>query len=121
MSNHFITYWKKQRAGRELQNQLLAQQARCSLKQIMQVLAETYKVQQVILFGSLAKDKFTMTSDIDLAVAGLAPENFFEAYAHVNRLTQFQVDLKPLESLTPHFYRRVLEQGEILYEKPDGS
>ena len=121
MPADYIAYWKKQQAIRRHENQALADEARQDLGRIVQHLRDEYGVERVILFGSLAKNKFTSTSDIDLAVAGLAPENFFEAYAHVNRLTQFQVDLKPLESLTPHFYRRVLEQGEILYEKPDGS
>ncbi|MCB0154340.1 MAG: nucleotidyltransferase domain-containing protein [Anaerolineae bacterium] len=121
MSHNFITHWKERQAERQRQSQVLAQQARHSLPQIVQVLRETYAVERIILFGSLVKGQFTLTSDIDLAVAGLAPAKFFEAYAHVNRLTQFRIDLKPLESLTPHFYRRVLEQGEILYEKPDGS
>jgi hypothetical protein len=33
--------------------------------------------------------------------------------------SRFTVDLKPLEDLHPHFHRRVLAQGEIIYEAPD--
>jgi predicted nucleotidyltransferase len=49
-------------------------------------------VRQVILFGSLAKKQFTAESDIDLTVAGLASEDFFMAYAEINRLSRFRID-----------------------------
>lgn len=119
MIDPFVTYWKQQQTLRQRQNRALTQLARNDLKQIVQVLQENYGVQRIILFGSLAKDRFTAESDIDLAVAGLAPADFFTAYAEANRLSRFPVDLKPLESLHPHFYQRVLAQGEILYEASD--
>lgn len=114
MSDSFITYWKQQQAERRHQNQQAAQLARRELKKLVQVLRDRYGVQRIILFGSLVKGRFSDESDIDLAVAGLSPTEFFTAYAEINQLTQFRVDLKPLESLHPHFYRRILAQGEIL-------
>ncbi len=119
MSDTFVAYWKQQQARLRRQNEQLAELARQNLKGIVEVLREGYGVDRVILFGSLAKGRFTTESDIDLAVAGLAPADFFRAYAEVNRLSQFQVDLKPLESLHPHFCQRVLAQGETIYEASD--
>jgi predicted nucleotidyltransferase len=119
MSDTFVAYWKQQQALRRRQNQQSTKLARRDLNLIVQALRENYGVQRIILFGSLAKGQFTAESDIDLAVAGLAPADFFTAYAEVNRLSRFPVDLKPLESLYPHFYQRVLSQGEIIYEAPD--
>lgn len=120
-NRRFVTYWKQQQANQQRQNRALAGQARLELDQIVRFLSEAYSVQQIILFGSLVTGHFGPTSDIDLAVAGLPAANFFEAYGAITRLTQFQIDLKPLESLHPHFRRRVLGQGEVLYEKPDRS
>lgn len=55
-------------------------------------------------------------SDIDLAVAGIPPEHYFNALAAVNRLSDsFRIDLKPLEDLEPPFYQRVIQTGECLY------
>lgn len=119
MTDAFRAYWKRQQALHRRQSQRLAQAARRDLDQIVRVLRERYDAQRVILFGSLVKGRFTAESDIDLAVAGLAPVDFFAAYAEVNRVSRFQVDVKPLESLHPHFYRRVLAQGEVIYEAPD--
>jgi predicted nucleotidyltransferase len=119
MTDAFRAYWKRQQALRRRQNRQLAQAARHDLDQIVRILSERYDAQRVVLFGSLVKGRFTAESDIDLAVAGLAPVDFFAACAEVNRVSRFQVDVKPLESLHPHFYRRVLAQGEVIYEAPD--
>jgi predicted nucleotidyltransferase len=119
MPNPFVAYWKQQQSLRRLPDQRLVEAARRDLTSIVQVLRGHYGVQRIILFGSLAKDQFTVESDIDLAIADLAPADFFTAYAEVNRLSQFQVDLKPLESLHPHFYQRVLAHGETIYEASD--
>lgn len=78
------------------------------------MLREQFQAQQIILFGSLAKNKFTPTSDIDLAISGVAPELFFTALAEANRLTPFPVDLKPIEALDNHFRQRVLATGTVL-------
>lgn len=118
MADTFVAYWKQQQTRLRRQNEQLAELARQNLGHIVQVLREGYGVDRIILFGSLMKGQFTAESDIDLAVSGLTPADFFTAYAEVNRLSQFQVDLKPLESLHPHFYQRVLAQGEIIYEAP---
>ena len=118
MTTPFVTYWKQQQTLLEKQNAQDARRARYDLEPIVQLLRERYRVQRIILFGSLAKGQFTTRSDIDLAVASLAPADFFAALADANQLSRFKVDLKPLEKLTPHFYRRVLSQGETLYEAP---
>ncbi len=121
MANPYVAYWKRQQAIRQRRHQRLARSAWRDLDRIVQALRENYGVQRVVVFGSLVKGRFTAESDIDLAVAGLAPTDFFTAYAEVNRLSQFKVDLKPLESLHPHFRQRVLTQGEIIYEAPDAA
>jgi predicted nucleotidyltransferase len=119
MTDAFRAFWKRQQALHRRQGQRLARAARRDLDQIVRVLRERYDVQRVVLFGSLVKGRFTAESDIDLAVAGLAAVDFFAAYAEVNRVSRFRVDAKPLESLHPRFYQRVLAQGEVIYEAPD--
>jgi len=121
MTDRFVEYWKRQQIINHQQYQRLAQQAWRDVDRIVRALRQGYGVRRVIVFGSLVKEEFSAGSDIDLAVAGLAPEDFFSAYAEINRLSRFQVDLKPMESLHPHFRRRVLSQGEIIYEAPDSA
>jgi predicted nucleotidyltransferase len=64
-----------------------------------------------VLFGSLASGRFQPDSDIDLAVAGLTAAAFFPALAQASRLSEFPIDLKPIEDLTPPFRMRVLMTG----------
>ena len=80
-------------------------------------LVRRYDVQRVVLFGSLARDRFVAESDIDLAVEGLPAAEYFTILAEVNRLTSRWVDLKLWQDLEPYFQSRVLETGEVWYER----
>jgi uncharacterized protein len=112
----YIDRWKHRLALQEEQNRVLAHQARQTIPQLTQLLTEHFHATQIILFGSLAKGTFHQDSDIDLAVAGIPPEDYFSALAALNRLSpSFQIDLKPLEDLEPQFYQRVIQTGECLY------
>ena len=113
----YIHYWCRCRDEQHAQNQQLALLARADLQQIVACLVREFGATQIILFGSLARGRFTEGSDIDLAVEGIPPSEYFAALAAVNDLTSLWVDLKPLEALIPHFRRRVLETGELIYAK----
>lgn len=112
----YLAYWKKQQAQKKEIDRLMTEKAKSVLPQLIQVLVNEFQAKKIILFGSLAKGKFTQTSDIDLAVAGIPPERYFRALATVNSCTEFEIDLKPLEDLKPYFYHRVMETGKIIYE-----
>jgi uncharacterized protein len=112
----YIEHWKYRLALQREQNQDLAHQARQRLPEMIQLLTTQFHATQIILFGSLAKGTFRQGSDIDLAVAGIPPENYFSALAAINRLSDsFSIDLKPIEDLEPHFFQRVIQTGEYLY------
>ncbi len=114
-----LNYWHSRIDKQRFQNRRLAQRARIELEAIITLLTHEFGAKQIILFGSLASGRFGPGSDIDLAVAGIAPDNYFVALAAVNRLTRLWVDLKPLEALEPHFRQGVLKTGEILYARDD--
>lgn len=80
-----------------------------------QKLVEEFGATRVYLFGSLAEGCFRLTSDIDLAVVGLAPEKFFKAAAAIARFARdFDVDLIPFE--TYKYQAEIIEKGRVLYE-----
>jgi predicted nucleotidyltransferase len=83
-------------------------------RQLSALLKEQFKAQKVALFGSLIHaQRFTATSDIDLAVWGLPPEHFYAAVAAVTGFSaEFQVDLVEVESCSPTL-RQVIEQENI--------
>ena len=55
--------------------------------------------------------RFTPRSDIDLAVEGLPPDRFFRVSAQACALTDFPVDLVPIETASAAFRRIVHEEG----------
>ena len=81
-----------------------------------QVLKEEFGATRVILFGSLAGlAPWHDRSDIDLAVEGLAGEDFFRAYsACCDLLPQgLALDLVPLERVYPEMRSRILQEVEM--------
>ncbi|MFQ4137616.1 nucleotidyltransferase family protein [Nodosilinea sp. PGN35] len=62
------------------------------------LLKQEFQATQVVVFGSLVHpERFHQTSDIDLAVAGLSPLDYFAAVARLQDLSVFKVDLVRLE------------------------
>ncbi len=113
----YIDYWRDRQAQEKRLHQQLATQAKQEAKQITEFLVRQYNVQRVILFGSLARDRFVAESDIDLVVEGLPATDYFAILAQVNRLAFRWVDLKLWEDLNLPFKSRILETGEVLYER----
>jgi predicted nucleotidyltransferase len=117
----YLDYWRKQQKQQQAHNQYLAQKARKNVETIIQYLIQAFPIKKIILFGSLVKNKFTETSDIDLAVEGIPPAVYFQALAQVNALSDRWIDLKPLEDLEPNFLQRVMQTGEVLYVSEDNE
>jgi predicted nucleotidyltransferase len=111
----YLDYWKTKQQETQSYHQMLAQEAKESLVPIIDYLIQNFNIKKIILFGSLVKDNFCETSDIDLAVEGIPPEAYFPTLAKINTMSDRWIDLKPIESLDPHFLKRVLETGECLY------
>jgi len=56
------------------------------------------------------------TQIIEFSSAGTIYD-YFTALARVNELTEFWIDLKPIEDLDSNFLEKVLTTGEVLYER----
>jgi len=76
------------------------------------LLKSRYRASRVIAFGSLTEaDRFHLWSDVDLAVWGLAPGDYFEAVARVLDVGgEIKVDLIRAERCKPHL-RAAIEGG----------
>ncbi|MEO8179074.1 MAG: nucleotidyltransferase domain-containing protein [Deltaproteobacteria bacterium] len=84
-------------------------------RRLAQVLVDRHAATRVVLVGSLARGEFGPASDIDLAVAGVPPEDFFRAGADLEREAQgFEVDLIPLESANAFFLDQLSQDGVVL-------
>lgn len=80
------------------------------------LLKTEFGANEVILFGSLARrGSFSLYSDIDLAVRGIAPEKFFAASAAIERVdVNFQIDLVELETCPPAVLKKIEKDGKLL-------
>ena len=79
-------------------------------------IAKEYGAEKIILFGSCIGD-IKSAQDIDIAVAGVKPEFFFEMYGKILSETLTDMDLIPLEYAREHFSKRIFEQGRLLYAR----
>ncbi len=71
---------------------------------------------RAIVFGSLAgQGPWHDRSDIDIAVEGLPPEEFFRAYSACCDLLppDLNLDLVPLEDVYPEMRSRILQEVEV--------
>ena len=116
----YIEAWQKRlRQEREALDQA-AQQARKQAQVCAKALVEEYGAERIYLIGSLARGRgFHPHSDIDLAVAGIAPERYFAVLADVAERADREVDLILLESATPALLECVANEGVLLYERTE--
>jgi len=98
-----------QLAQRFVQAQKLAEEAAHLLKY-------EFGAERVAVFGSLAHGQwFSKTSDIDLAVCGLALDQYFTAVARLQDLSpEFKVDLVAVESCSTSLRQAILQEGQFL-------
>lgn len=66
----------------------------------------------VYVFGSAAKGTMRDDSDLDLAVSGLPPQNFFKALSAASSLIDRSIHLIDLDEVTP-FTQYLIEEGEL--------
>jgi len=78
-------------------------------KRVIQELSSKYDVKRVLVFGSAARDESGFR-DIDLAVEGINPKDFFAFYGALLRQLSMPVDLVDL-SRSSRFTRMIREEG----------
>jgi len=86
-------------------------------KNIALFLATRYNVDLVVLFGSYAKGTHRIGSDVDIAVQGMNSSDYWRAWAAVDKLTDFSIDLRRLEDFPESSRKLILEYGVVLYER----
>ena len=85
------------------------------LKQKNAELERKFGVKSLLLFGSVARNEATSTSDVDLLVEFNRPVGYFGLFAlqdYLEKLLGCRVDIGTPESLKPYIRERVM--GELL-------
>ncbi|KKM12436.1 hypothetical protein SY88_04225 [Clostridiales bacterium PH28_bin88] len=111
--------WEKRVADRVRDRASLRLRALAAAERAACRIGREFDVRRVILYGSLVHepDRFYEESDIDLAVEGLEPGDFFAAW----RLAEteaggFPVDLTLLEEVKSWLKERIIVEGRVLYD-----
>jgi len=100
------------------------------IKRLVQVIAQKYRPEKIILFGSYAYGKPDKDSDIDLLIVKETKKSFFERLYEVRRIASEARRGYPFEPvvLTPRevkerleigdqFFEEVMNKGKILYAR----
>jgi predicted nucleotidyltransferase len=106
---HIRQRWFDEQASWEQRRQ----QAWTAVRQITEMLRQSFAADQIIAFGSLiAEGPYDDRSDIDLAVAGLKPTLFFRAYAQSMSLASpFKLDLIDLADCPESIRESIIKHG----------
>jgi predicted nucleotidyltransferase len=67
---------------------------------------------EIYIFGSIAKGTADDTSDLDIAVRGISPENFFKVYGHLLTILEREIDLVDLD-LQKEFGSKLLKSKTL--------
>ncbi|MEW5692959.1 MAG: nucleotidyltransferase domain-containing protein [Candidatus Hydrogenedentota bacterium] len=73
-----------------------------------------YGAKDIYLFGSILKNRFSVYSDVDIAVSGLPEERYFEIMAKITDVLKRPVDLIDLDEKTI-FTEYLKNDSEELY------
>ena len=85
------------------------------LKKIIAISKE-FGVEKILLFGSCLED-IKSADDIDIAVSGVKPREFFKYYGKVSMAIDDEVDIVDLDDVREHLHKRILSKGRIIYER----
>lgn len=84
------------------------------LEKIISVSKE-FGAKKLLLFGSCLEN-IELAQDIDIAVSGIKPREFFKYYGKVSMAVNDEVDIVDLDDIREHLYKRILSKGKLIYE-----
>lgn len=79
-------------------------------------ISKEYNAEKVFLFGSCLEN-IKNAQDIDIAVAGIKPREFFNYYGKVAFAIKNEIDIVDLHDISKHLYKRIVSEGRIIYER----
>ena len=103
------------RTGKKTLPSARAEEARGVASSLAQELRSRFGAERVVLFGSLARGEFSGRSDIDLAVWGIPPRDFYRAVAFASGCSKaWAVDLVDGDDCPGALRRNIEQEGVAL-------
>lgn len=113
----YLEAWRKRVATEEWEVDRLKEEATAAAAEMATRIGRRFLVKRIYLFGSLVSGGFRRDSDIDLAVEGLAPQEYWSALGCVEDTKGFDVDLVAMETAAPTLRERIMAEGRLLYDR----
>jgi uncharacterized protein len=82
-------------------------------KTAAEILKNEFAAARVVVFGSLLREDFHETSDIDLAVWGLPEKLYFKAVGRLLSLSAFDFDLVEIQFASPEILAAIAQGKEL--------
>jgi len=99
--------WRSRAARQRAERRQRAARARADARRAAAMLRDEFGVHEVWLFGSLASEPRHDAFDIDLAVRGLRPDQYFTALARIGEIVHEPFDVVTLETCRERTRRAV--------------
>ncbi|MBE9078437.1 nucleotidyltransferase domain-containing protein [Romeria aff. gracilis LEGE 07310] len=106
-----------QRRSQSTQRQIIRRRQRAWLlaHQAADLLKQNFAAEKVAVFGSLLCPWFSLNSDIDLAVWGIAPQSDWSAVAQLQDIdSDFKIDLVDMSYCPDSLKAAIAQTGQVL-------
>lgn len=111
----YVAAWRERFRARESERVEHHTAAMAAALSVATKLVHEEGAQRAYVFGTvLDKDRFRLSSDIDIAVEGLPGDRFFALWAELEREYQRQIELVRLEWAHGELRRYIREHGKIV-------
>ena len=116
----YIDAWRERFAREEEERASAQAEARQQARACAECLVDVFGAERVYLIGSLGRPgRFRASSDIDLAVVGLPPAQYFTALGKLGEVAGRDIDLIAVEEATPSMAAHITGEGILLYERTE--
>ena len=111
----YVEGWRLKAADEQAEARRRREQNVARMRPVARMLAERFGIRRVVLFGSAALGTDQLGSDVDLAVEGLAPAQYFAAFHALEAELGLElVDLVEIER-AGHLLRAAIDRGIVLH------
>ena len=110
--------WEKKIQKKEAARRKRVRHAREKAEAIAELAFDSYRVDEVWIFGSLARKKMRKNSDLDLMISGLSPEKYWSFLTEAEKIASpFKIDIVLKEEASRAFKKRVRREGVKLKDE----
>lgn len=110
--------WQAAQQRKAAQRLQRAQKLKQMLRTAGRALFTKYRIQKVVVFGSVADNRCDAGSDLDVLVLPLPAASYWDFRHELEEALGLPLDLYTQDD-DPRFLEKVLARGEIIYEVPD--